>query len=189
MTDATASPAHSRAEPRPHQRDAIMAGARQLRPRGSRALITSACGTGKTLIGIRIAENLQARLILNVVPTLDLLAQTALAWRKENRWEPAVAVSSMDADAHDTLRANRVGGTSDPVGLARAMAVLPRLTVFTTYASLDKIEALWHQDLNVPAFDLAIVDEAHRVSGRADKTWATIHDAARIRADRRLYLT
>lgn len=190
MTDTTVSPAHVlRAEPRPHQRKAIAAGSRQLRSRGSRALITSACGTGKTLIGIRIAENLQARLVLNVVPTLDLLVQTVLAWREDHRWEPAVAVSSMDADAHEGLRAHRVGGTSDPAGLARALKVLPRLTVFTTYASLDKIEALWHQGLDVPAFDLAIVDEAHRVSGRADKTWAAIHDAARIRADRRLYLT
>lgn len=178
-----------RLAPRPNQQAAITAGTRQLRPRHSRALITSACGTGKTLTAIRIAENLGACLILNVFPTLDLLAQTALAWRADHRTEPMVALCSMDAEAHDGLRAANVGSTTDPKGLARALAVLPQLTVFTTYASLDKIEETQYQGFDVPPFDLAIMDEAHRVSGRADKTWAIIHDAKRIRADRRLYLT
>ncbi|MBF9073912.1 DEAD/DEAH box helicase [Streptacidiphilus fuscans] len=189
MTNPAASPAPARLTPRPNQQAAIHAGTRQLRPRHSRALITSACGTGKTLTAIRIAENLGADRILNVFPTLDLLAQTALAWRTDHRTEPMVALSSMDADAHEGLRAANVGGTSDPKGLARALAVLPRLTVFTTYASLEKIEETQHQGIDVPPFDLAIMDEAHRVSGRADKTWAIAHDAKRIRADRRLYLT
>ena len=95
MTQPTALPATAlRMVPRPNQQDAITAGTRQLRPRGSRALITSACGTGKTLTAIRIAENLGAQLILNVSPTLDLLVQTALAWRADHRWEPMVTLSS-----------------------------------------------------------------------------------------------
>lgn len=179
----------ARLRPRPDQRAAIAAGARQLRTRGSRALITSACGTGKTLTAIRIAGALDARRVLNVFPTLDLLAQTALAWRQDGRDEAMVAFSSMDAEAHEGLRAAGVGGTNDPRGLARALAALPRLTVFTTYASLDGIEATQHTGIEVPAFDLAVMDEAHRVSGRADKTWAIVHDARRVRADRRLYLT
>ena len=139
----------SRLSPRADQAAAITAATRQLRPRHSRALITSACGTGKTLTGIRIAESLGACLILNVFPPLDLLAQTALAWRADQRDEPMVALSSMDADAHDALRTSNIGGTNDAQGLARALSVLPRLTVFTTYASLDKVEATQHQ--GVPA--------------------------------------
>jgi len=189
MTSPT-TPAPRRDELRPHQQAAVEAGSRQLRPRHSRALITSACGTGKTLIAIRIADRLAAHRTMVVVPSLELLAQTALAWRADGHTEPMVALSSMDTDGHHTLRSARVGGTSDPVGLARALTVLPRLTVFTTYASLEKIEtAQHHTGIDVPPFDLAIMDEAHRVAGRADKTWTIIHDAHRIRADRRLYLT
>ncbi len=41
----------------------------------------------------------------------------------------------------------------------------------------------------MPPFDLAIMDEAHRIAGRPDKKWAAVHDNQRVRADRRLYMT
>ncbi|GAA1545371.1 hypothetical protein GCM10009730_63080 [Streptomyces albidochromogenes] len=59
-------------------RDAVV---RHLRRPGTRAQYISATGTGKTLVAIRVALALRARLTLVVVPTLDLAAQTALAWR------------------------------------------------------------------------------------------------------------
>lgn len=37
----------------------------------------------------------------------------------------------------------------------------------------------------MPPFDPAVMDEAHRIAGRADKDWTIINDAQRIRADRR----
>ncbi len=33
----------------------------------------------------------------------------------------------------------------------------------------------------MPPFDLAIMDEAHRIAGRPDKKWAAVHDNQRIR--------
>ncbi|MFF2205496.1 DEAD/DEAH box helicase family protein [Streptomyces sp. NPDC058145] len=53
--------------------------ARHLRRPGTRGLYVSATGTGKTLVSIRMADELDARLVLFVVPTLDLAAQTAMA--------------------------------------------------------------------------------------------------------------
>jgi superfamily II DNA or RNA helicase len=50
---------------------------------GTRGLFVPATGTGKTLVSIRVADGLGARLVLFVVPTLDLAAQTALAWRRD----------------------------------------------------------------------------------------------------------
>ncbi|MER5556178.1 Helicase associated domain protein [Streptomyces sp. NPDC002793] len=38
-------------------------------------------------------------------------------------------------------------------------------------------------------FDLLVVDEAHRTSGDLGKAWASVHDQARIPAERRLYMT
>ncbi|WP_329324634.1 DEAD/DEAH box helicase family protein [Streptomyces luteogriseus] len=63
------------------------------------------------------------------------------------------------------------------------------LTVICTYDSLDKIEQTQRTGYAVPPFDLAVMDEAHRIAGRADKKWAIVNDAQRIRADRRLYMT
>ncbi|MCX4515743.1 hypothetical protein OHA27_36880 [Streptomyces sp. NBC_01619] len=73
------------------------------------------------------------------MPTLDLAAQTALAWRRDGHLEHMVIVSSMDAAGHDALAARRVGSTSSPEALAALMSVvrerddqLPALTVISS---------------------------------------------------------
>ncbi|MFJ5829577.1 Helicase associated domain protein [Streptomyces sp. NPDC093089] len=181
---------------RPDQERGLRAAVRHLRRPNTRALYVAATGTGKTLVSIRAADELGARLVLVAVPTLDLAAQTALAWRRDGHLEHMVIVSSMDTAAHDALAARRVGSASSPQALAALMSVvgerddqLPALTVISTYDSLDKIEATQHTRYTVPPFDLAIMDEAHRIAGRADKKWAMVNNTARIHADRRLYMT
>ncbi|WP_052742968.1 DEAD/DEAH box helicase [Streptomyces mangrovisoli] len=193
--DATVRPPR-KAELRPDQQRGLDAVVRHLRRPRSRALYVSATGTGKTLVAIRAADALDARLVLVVVPTLDLAAQTALAWRRDGHSEHMVIVSSMDASAHGALAARRVGSTSNSQSLAALMSVvgegpdhLPALTVICTYDSLDKIEATQHTGYPVPPFDLAVMDEAHRIAGRPDKKWAAVNDSRRILADRRLYMT
>ncbi|MGW2866453.1 Helicase associated domain protein [Streptomyces sp. NPDC001205] len=197
---SSSAPPFSDRIPRPvlkaHQVRGRDAAVRHLRRPHTRALFVSATGTGKTLVAVRIAEQLGARLSLVVVPTLDLAAQTALAWRKDGYRGHMVIVSSMDAAAHDALAAAKVGSTGSATALAALMSVvgerddqLPALTVICTYDSLDKIEGTVHTGYAVPPFDLAVMDEAHRIAGRQDKKWAIINDAVRIRADRRLYMT
>ncbi|WP_406841114.1 Helicase associated domain protein [Streptomyces sp. AHU1] len=180
----------------PDQAEAVSRLARHLRRPGTRALYVSATGTGKTLVSIRLADELDARLVLFVVPTLDLAAQTALAWRRDGHLEHMVIVSSMDVEGRDDLVAAHVMAATDPRTLAALMSVvgdeedqIPALTVICTYDSLDKIEKTRRTRYPVPAFDLAVMDEAHRIAGRADKKWSRINDAKRIHADRRLYMT
>ncbi|WP_342450769.1 DEAD/DEAH box helicase [Streptomyces violaceorubidus] len=187
-------PAHPRL--RPDQERGLQAVVRQLRRPNTRALYVSATGTGKTLVSIRAADALDARLVLVVVPTLDLAAQTALAWRRDGHLEHMVIVSSMDTSAHGGLAAHRIGSTGSAQSLAALMSVvgeepdqLPALTVICTYDSLDKIEATQHARYPVPPFDLAVMDEAHRIAGRPDKKWAIANDSRRILTDRRLYMT
>ncbi|MGW3248619.1 Helicase associated domain protein [Streptomyces sp. NPDC001070] len=179
---------------RPDQQAGLDRAVRHLYRPGTRGLYVSACGTGKTLVGIRLAGTLGSQLTLVVVPTLDLIAQTALAWRRDGRTEAMVAVCSMDTRAHPGLAEANVGSTGDATGLAAVLSavgtgVLDAGTVFCTYDSLDKIEAAQRTGRTVPPFDLAVMDEAHRIAGRADKKWAAVNDNARIRADRRLYMT
>ncbi|MFI8243443.1 Helicase associated domain protein [Streptomyces sp. NPDC085866] len=180
----------------PHQQQGLQRTARHLRRPGSRALYVSATGTGKTVVASRVTDALGARLVLFVVPTLDLAAQTALAWRADARSEHMVIVSSMDASGRDDLVAAHVTSTAQVGTLALLLASvgpgenqIPALTVICTYDSLDKVENTHHTALDVPPFDLAVMDEAHRIAGRTDKKWAMVNDAHRIRADRRLYMT
>ncbi|MFJ7949676.1 hypothetical protein ACIQ6K_39765 [Streptomyces sp. NPDC096354] len=70
---------------------------RQLHRPGTRELYVSATDTGKTLTSSRIANALDARLVL------DLAVQTALAWRADGHGEHKLIVSSLDAVSHDAL--------------------------------------------------------------------------------------
>ena len=64
--------------------------------------------------------------------------------------------------------------------------------VFCTYHSLPLVELA--QAEGAPAFDLILCDEAHRTTGidaPGDNTspFVLVHDAERIRAEKRLYMT
>ncbi|GHD35478.1 helicase [Streptomyces violarus] len=198
MAQATLPAPHDRTKRPlfPDQAEAVERLVRHLRRAGTRGLYVSATGTGKTLVSIRVADELGARLVLFVVPTLDLAAQTALAWRRDGHGEHMVIVSSLDTAGREDLVAARVMSTSDPYALGGLMSVvgeehdqIPALTVICTYDSLDKVEQTQNSVYAVPPFDLAIMDEAHRIAGRRDKKWAAVNDAKRILADRRLYMT
>ncbi|WP_330343398.1 Helicase associated domain protein [Streptomyces longwoodensis] len=180
----------------PDQVEAVERLVRHLHRPGSRGLFVAATGTGKTLVSVRVTDGLGARLVLFVVPTLDLAAQTALAWRRDHHLEHMVIVSSLDTSGRDDLVAARVMSTTNPHALGGLMSVVGEgedqiraLTVICTYDSLDKIEQTQKTGYDVPPFDLAVMDEAHRIAGRSDKKWAIVNDAQRIHADRRLYMT
>jgi predicted helicase len=46
-----------------------------------------ACGTGKTLVSLWLAERMKAKRILVLVPSLALIRQTLHEWMKETAWE------------------------------------------------------------------------------------------------------
>ncbi|MFE7814032.1 Helicase associated domain protein [Streptomyces sp. NPDC057433] len=175
---------------------------------GARGTIVSATGSGKTITAAACAlECFPGGRVLVTVPTLDLLVQTAQAWRLVGHRAPLVAVCSLESDA--VLESLGVRTTTNPIQLALWAGSGP-VVVFATYASLvdredfedpmgqGKVrgpleaalaggERLYGQQMS--GFDLAIVDEAHSTAGDLDRPWAAIHDNARIPADFRLYLT
>ncbi|MFF1837961.1 Helicase associated domain protein [Streptomyces sp. NPDC058231] len=175
---------------------------------GARATVVSATGSGKTITAASAAlECFRGGRILVTVPTLDLLVQTAQAWRRVGHNTPMVAVCSLEKDA--VLEQLGVRTTTNPIQLALWAGHGP-VVVLATYASLvdrEDIDApLGQQKVRGPleaalaggerlygqrmdGFDLAIVDEAHGTAGDLGRPWAAIHDNARIPADFRLYLT
>ncbi|GAA3372899.1 DEAD/DEAH box helicase [Streptomyces racemochromogenes] len=168
----------------------------------------SATGSGKTITAAACAlESFADGRILVTVPTLDLLVQTAQAWRLVGHRAPMIAVCSLENDP--VLNELGVRTTTNPIQLALWASSGP-VVVFATYASLvdredtdapegqQKVrgpletalaggERLYGQQMT--GFDLAIVDEAHGTAGDLGRPWAAIHDNARIPADFRLYLT
>ncbi|MEU6394719.1 Helicase associated domain protein [Streptomyces sp. NPDC046939] len=174
---------------RPDQQHAVDAAVRHLKGPRTRGHIVSACGTGKTLTALRTAEALGARHLLVAVPSLDLIAQWAAAVRADSRTEPLMAVSSLQADKHPLLAEAGAVSTGSGEYLAYWLSRHKKATVFVTLDSLPRIEETQHSVFTAPVFDLLVVDEAHRTAGSWDKAWTMLHDQARIRAARRLYLT
>ncbi|MEW2372104.1 Helicase associated domain protein [Streptomyces sp. NPDC006656] len=181
-----------RKELRPHQREAVDAVVRALQlpasglvpARGLRTQVIMATGSGKSLVAVGACEELRAGRVLVLVPSLDLLVQTVAAWREGGRTGRALAVCS--------LRGEDVGvpTTTDPRILARWGArPVERVTVFATYASLGLGTIERAHQAGLPSWDLIVVDEAHRTSGRIGKPWAVVHDNVRIPSVRRLYMT
>ncbi|MFF5651992.1 Helicase associated domain protein [Streptomyces collinus] len=178
-------------ELRPHQREAVDAVLRALEfparstvpERGLRTQVIMATGTGKTLVAARSAEELRAGRVLVLVPSLDLLAQTEAAWREGGRTGPMIGVSS--------LRGEEAGfpNTTDVDELVDWVRPFDKVTVFATYASLGLGTLERAHKAGLPGWDLIVVDEAHRCSGRIGKPWAVVHDNTRIPALRRLYMT
>ncbi|MFJ7209787.1 Helicase associated domain protein [Streptomyces sp. NPDC098789] len=172
--------------------------------RGARATIVSATGSGKTITAAACAlESFPDGRILVTVPTLDLLAQTAQAWREVGHNAAMVAVCSLENDP--VLASLGVRTTTNPIQLCLWAGTGP-VVVFATYASLVDREDLHQEKVRGPLeaalaggerlygqkmapFDLAIVDEAHGTAGDLGRPWAAIHDNERIPADFRLYLT
>ncbi|MBX9399356.1 Helicase associated domain protein [Streptomyces sp. TRM72054] len=177
-------------------------------PQGARGTIVSATGSGKTIMAAASAlECFPEGRILVTVPTLDLLVQTAQAWRAVGHRSPMVAVCSLENDP--VLNELGVRTTTNPIQLALWAGRGP-VIVFATYASLVDREDFDHPTgqgkvrgpletalavgerlygQRMDGFDLAIVDEAHGTAGDLGRPWAAIHDNARIPADFRLYLT
>ena len=190
-------------ELRPHQ-EAALADVYAGFERHDRGKLIMACGTGKTFTALRAAEQLagEGGRVLFAAPSISLVNQSLREWAAESRIPiRAFAVCSdpkvgrgADGDSARTYDLP-IPATTDAERLARAASVdAPnRLTVvFSTYQSMQRIAEA--QEAGMPAFDLVICDEAHRTTGATLKgeersNFLLVHDAEKIRAKKRLYMT
>jgi predicted helicase len=75
-----------RKDPKPHQTQALedlLAGLNK----HNRVTAVMACGTGKTLVALWLAERMKAKRILVLLPSLQLIPQTLHEWLKETSWK------------------------------------------------------------------------------------------------------
>jgi superfamily II DNA or RNA helicase len=181
--------------PRDHQTEAIAAVAGGLRT-ADRGQLIMACGTGKTYVTLWVKEALNAQRTLVLVPSLSLLSQLLREWTHAARVpfdllcvcsDDSVGSKSGDDAVHSVMDlAFRV--TSDAAEVRQFLCGGGNRVVISTYQS-SLVVAAAQSEPDVPAFDLAIADEAHRCAGKVGGDFSAILDNEQIRSAKRLFAT
>lgn len=193
---------------RKHQEEALAA-VRAGLSEADRGKLIMACGTGKTFTALKIAEDFagKGKLILYLVPSLALMAQTVREWTADT--ETPLHSFAVCSDTQVGKRRKNdddiaeidvldlaFPATTDAAKLAaRAGTVIADKmnVVFATYQSIQVIAEA--QKLHsLPAFDLIICDEAHRTTGATlagedESNFVKVHSNAVIQGKKRLYMT
>ena len=170
--------------------------------KGDRGKLIMACGTGKTFTALRIAEQIAgvAGRVLYLVPSISLLSQAMKEWSEQRGIDHSYIGICSDTRAGQTSEDSsilelKIPVTTEPSLISHTLQNPDgdKMTVvFCTYHSLPLVEKA--QDAGAPPFDIIFCDEAHRTTGveaPGDKTspFVLVHDADRIRANKRLYMT
>lgn len=174
---------------RPHQRDAVNAVTDKFGS-NTRVRLEMACGTGKTLVGVRLAERLQSNVTVVVAPSLALLSDLIDVWSAQYGARlPRLAVcsdESVGATSEEWVGNLHAGATTDPAAVAAFLAANDRALLFSTYRSLPQlVEGLTAAGRRA---DLTIADEAHRAVGLLGSSTTQIL-ADSFPSARRLFMT
>lgn len=195
---------------RPHQERAVAA-IEEKWAEFDRCKAIMACGTGKTLMSLRLVEDWigpAAGTILFCAPSISLVGQSMREWMGQCRvpMSSLVVCSDSKASRKDdvipmTLDSFEYPATTNPESLYRSFRRCRHsnpdglVVIFSTYQSIGVIHDA--QALGMPEFDIVVCDEAHRTTGNAlpgvSKTEASafmkIHFNENVAAKKRLYMT
>ena len=167
-----------------------------------RGKLIMACGTGKTFTALRIAERVagESGRVLYLVPSISLFQQSMREWAEQRELPHRYIGICSDtragrSDEDASFLELEIPVTTEPGIIGKALRHAPSgamAVVFCTYQSLGLVARA--QDEGAPPFDLVLCDEAHRTTGverPGDKTspFVLVHDASRLRARKRLYMT
>ena len=174
-----------------------------------RGKLIMACGTGKTLTSLRIAEDIVGigGHVLFLMPSLALMAQSVREWCANSEVPFTTFAVCSDTQVGKRRRGRddvaelevtdlAFPATTDAVLLARAVSASDKGTmtvIFATYQSIS-VMATAQAAHGLPNFDLIICDEAHRTTGATfagedQSNFVKVHDNDVIRGDKRLYMT
>ncbi|MDC1301755.1 DEAD/DEAH box helicase family protein [bacterium] len=196
-------------DPEPHQETAISHVINGLK-HADRGKMIMACGTGKTFVALKIAEEQAGKnkRVLFLVPSLALLSQTLTEWTQQSKTplhsfavcsDSAVGKKRKKDDdvvrtfVHElqfpaTTEADRLADEMEKRHDSKHMSV-----VFATYHSISVVHDAQKKH-GLKEFDLIICDEAHRTTGatfdgEAESHFVKVHDQGYIKGKKRLYMT
>ena len=159
-----------------------------------RGKLIMACGTGKTLVALRIAEKIVGKggTVLYLVPSISLILQSMREWadnanikhrylavcsdRSAGGEEGSITELECPASTKEADLREHVNGK-----LAKdAMTV-----IFSTYHSIRVASGAFGSK-----FDLVLCDEAHRTTGAEnDSHYTYVHSDRNVPSKKRLYMT
>lgn len=193
---------------RNHQKEAIEAIKKEFEI-NDRTKLIMACGTGKSLTGIRLFDNMidNGQIGVFFAPSIALVAQTLKESfeQSEKSFRAFVVcsdkkVGSQNSDDED-MKAYElpIPPTTDENNLAKYIKQdldkNERVIIFSTYQSIDVI--IKAQKLLNKEFSLVICDEAHRTAGvkiikdgvSLESVFHKVHSDDNIKATKRLYMS
>ena len=158
-----------------------------------RGKMIMACGTGKTLVSLHLAEKIAKKggLVLFLVPSISLILQSMRGWSDNaNIKHYYVAVcSDKSAGEEGSLTELESPVSTDVETLKQSIKNRPKdsmTVIFSTYHSIEVVEKATKGEI----FDIVISDEAHRTTGIEDKSFYTrVHKNKNINSKKRLYMT
>lgn len=185
--------------PRPHQKRAIERSIIHYdKENNNRGKLIWPCGTGKSLAAFWIAEALEAKSIIVVVPSLALMKQTLQVWLSQSlskdksfAWICVCSdetVGKIDRDDIVILTHDMgIPCVTDSAEIERWLESHESKdrVVFVTYQSGDKL----CQAARNYRFDFGIFDEAHRTAGTKGKPFARLVFDENIDIRKRLFMT
>ena len=186
--------------PREHQQEAVKDIVNALNVPGDdvRTQAHMACGTGKTMVALWVAEKLKAQKTLLVEPSLALIAQNLKEWQANASGPPPkvlvicsdkTVVKPNEDEVKIDIKDIPARVTSNPEEVAQFLkSGSERKIVISTYQSLSVLgDAMKVQGTG--RFDIAIADEAHRTASKEDGEFTLFHYQEVVRSRLRLYLT
>ncbi|OQB30098.1 MAG: Type III restriction enzyme, res subunit [Bacteroidetes bacterium ADurb.Bin174] len=205
----------SRKIPGDHQKEAISKSKKYF-ANHDRGKLIMACGTGKTFVSLKIAEEQTQGngLVLFLVPSIALLGQTLEEWAPEASHpinaicicsDPKVSKKTTrneDVDSFSVVDLALPASTDVPTILNQFREALDSegmTVVFSTYQSIDviseaqkKYQAKFGNEKGI--FDLIICDEAHRTTGvtlsdEDESAFVKVHNNNFIQGRKRMYMT
>lgn len=200
----------------PHQQTALEKTNHYFK-KNNRGKLIMACGTGKTLNSLRIAEKETKGkgLVLFMVPSIALLGQTLREWyanadepinaicicsdpeisKKSTKNDDSDSVSVVDLALPASTNVKDIVMQYDHIRNTRKKGMT---VFFSTYQSIDVTakaqKAIQKRYNDAVEFDLIICDEAHRTTGVTlsnddVSSFVKVHDNGFIKAKKRLYMT
>ncbi len=182
---------HVPRELRPHQLKALTSVVDGLST-SDRGQLIMACGTGKTLTGLRINEVMQNDLTVLLVPSLTLLSQTLKDWLTDKKidfkWLAVCSDDSVTSDPQDNARLvdYDLPATTDIKVIQKFLETTGKKVIFSTYQSSEILKsAILKKKVKV---DFVIADEAHRLAGKVGREFASFLDHD-MPVSKRLFMT
>ena len=186
--------------PKPHQSTAVSKCINYFKKNNVGKLFMP-CGTGKTLVSSTLARKIQAKSVLIVVPSLNLVSQMLKHWTKEfigngilSDWIIVCSDKTVTNDKNDDTFKGFIHdlGVPTTTDVNYVKEFLQNNNdrikiVIVTYQSGNIVSSA--SKLNKFTFDLAIFDEAHKTVGHKEKVKAILLQEKNINIKKRLFMT